>query len=500
MQRFKALSISTVLLVLGSIGLSACGNDPTPTVAPPTATSKPAATSTPKIQATPTAASQAGRAATSDEIDAITESLNAAKDLKTYHFDIEVQPSTFITQPVTAQGDYEAPDLTYVEGTIGKEKFEHVIIGDVVFEKNSSGKYVVMEEKDQSNSDPLSSFNSENFITSANPLADIDQFAEVANDYKYVGDLQVGGVKVKHFTFAIDLEKMAGDQGMGDMDVSDLDLGGGGFYIDDSKNVLYGVEYNLNVAAFFELIARAFSSFGGTPTPGGAKPTPIPRLDVNMIMKITKHDDTSIHVPVTEEMRQLAEASPTEDPFELPTAETIDTPEVDETPIADETPEVDATPEADTTPEAFPTFAGLPSGDGKVHTGKMGEPVDAGWARITVNSATTKVESYLDPAAGNEYISIKITIENVSSDEPENISSLLAMKLKYADGTEAQQTFGANSDNLIDGESPNPLPKGDKITGVVNYEIKKGSTGLTFEYFPYPIFDEETIISVPIEY
>ncbi|MEO5952921.1 MAG: hypothetical protein ABIQ44_10700, partial [Chloroflexia bacterium] len=190
MQRFKALSISTVLIILGSIGLSACGGDPTATAVLPPATSKPAATATPK--ATATVAAPAGRAATAAEITAIKDSLAAAKALKTYHFDIDVKPSTFITQPVKAQGDYEAPDLTYVKGTIANKNFENVIIGDVVFEKNSSGDYVKrVASTDNSSADPLSSFSSENFITSANPLKDIDSFADVASDFKYEGDLQV---------------------------------------------------------------------------------------------------------------------------------------------------------------------------------------------------------------------------------------------------------------------------------------------------------------------
>lgn len=357
MQRFKALSISTVLLVLGSIGLSACGGDPTPTAVPPTATTKPAATAKPAATSTPkataTTAAPAGRAATSAEISAINDSLAAAKDLKTYHFDIDVKPSEFITQPVKAQGDYEAPDLTYVKGTISNKPFENIIIGDVVFEKNSSGKYVKKETTtDSSSSDPLSGFSSENFITSANPLQDIDSFADMASEYKYEGDLQVDGVKVKHFTFALDLEKMANDQGMTGIDLSDLDLGGGGFYVDDQKKVLYGVEYNLNVTAFLELLTRAFSSFGGTPTPGGAKPTALPRLDLNMVMKITKHDDSSIHVPVTDEMRAEVDATPTEDPFAFPTEEPLETPQVETTPEVAETPVVDETPEAGATSTA----------------------------------------------------------------------------------------------------------------------------------------------------
>lgn len=490
MNRFKALSVSTALLLLGSIGLSACGGDPTATPVPPTATPRPAATAT-----TPAPVS---RVATDDEVSSINAALASAKRLESYHFDIEVKPSTFITQEVKAQGDYEAPDLVYVKGTMGKQSFENIVVGDVAFTKNSSGEYVKIE-KTQSTGDPLESFTPDSFISSGNPLAEIDEFSEAIAEYEYVGDLQVDGVRVKHFTFKLDLEKMTEGQGMGDMDLSGLDLGGGGFYVDDNNKVLYGVEYNLNVAAFIELIARAFSSFGGTPTPGGAKPTPLPRLDVNMIMKVTDHNNPSIKVPVTDEMRAQAEEKPTEEPFEFPTEEPFELPTVSrvDTPEVDATPEADSTVEADATPEAFPTFAGLPEGDGQVHEGKVGEPIEAGWARFTLDSVERNAKGIIDPPTGKEYIILNVTVENVSSDEEQLVSSFLNMSLTDSSGNKLDQTFTANYTKQLDGEDTE-LSKGESVSGEVAYEVPAGAKNLTLDFLPYVFFDEDTIIRVVI--
>ncbi|MGA7730930.1 MAG: DUF4352 domain-containing protein [Chloroflexia bacterium] len=483
MKRFRALSLITALLLLVSIGLSACG-DPVPTA--PTATPV-APTSTPKPPSTPTPSS---RAATNDEENLIDEVLAETKQLTSYHFEIEVEPSTFITQPMKSEGDYEAPDMVYARGTMGDETFENIVVGNTVFVKNSNGEYELQKESADDSSDPTAVLNPENMITSGNPLKDIDTFVEAASNLQYVGDVQVDGVRVKHFTYDIDLAKMAGEEGMAGIDVSDLDLGGGGFLIDEAGKKLYGVEYNLNMAAFFELIARAFASFGGTPTPGGVKPTPIPRLDVNMVMKITRHNDPSIKVPVTDEMRAMME-----EPIEEPTEE------IEETPVAEDTPEADETPAAEATedPFAIPTIPGLPGGDGQTHEGNLGEPVDVGWSRITLNNIKRSSGSdFASPPEGKEYLIVNITVENVGEAEPQNLSSLLMFKLVDAAGTENDQSFFAEMSNPIDSEKPNPLAQGDKVTGDIAYEVDKGATDLFLEFYPYPFFDNDTKAKISI--
>ena len=482
MKRFRAFSVTTVLLMLGSLGLSACGGDPTATPVIPTATPKPVPTAT-----TPPPQS---REATDTEAALIKEVLEGAKDLKSYHFNIEIKPSEFITQPIKAEGDYQAPDMTYVKGTVGKESFENIVVGDTVFEKNSSGDYVLKEETSANPSDPTAIFSPDTIINSGNPLGGLgDMTGQGITKFNYVGDAQIEGVRTKHYTFDLDIEEMMAAEGMQDFDASGLDLGGGGFYIDENAKKLYGFEVNLNLGAYIELLTRAFSGLMGTPTPGGAKPTPLPKLELNMIMKITKHNDPSIRVPVTDEMRAMMEEEPTEEPTE----------EIEATPFAEETPEEFATAEAESTPEAFPTIPGLPQGDGQVHEGKVGEAVNVGWSRLTVNSAKRASGGVIAPAAGKEYLIVNVTVENVGEAEPQNVSSLLMFKLRDSADKELDQSFFADSPKPIDSESPNPLEKGDKITGDIAYEIDKGATGLSLEFFPYPFFDEKTKAKVDLD-
>lgn len=505
MKRLRAISGALLMLVLSAILLVACGGD-SPTATPaatattaaaPTATrsgggsatattgTRPAPTATRGTGTAPTATTGRraatattatnsggdGRLATTDEENALDEALGKLDDLKTYRFRIVLEPSTFITRPVEAEGDYEAPDTVYIKGELDNEEFENIVVGDTVFVKDANGDYVVQEEREVDPNDPTASFQGESLISSGNPLSGIGDFAEGASDIRYVGDVQIGGETVKHFVFKLDIEKMMGEDGAQGMDLSGLDLGGGGFYLNEDEAQIYGIEYNLNVGAFFELLARAFSGMMGTPTPGGPSPTPLPRMDVNMLMEITRHNDPSISVPVTDEMREIADGG-TDEPTEEPTDE--------------------PTPGTDETPEAFPTVPGLPSGDGITREGNVGDVVNVGWAKITINSVERNLSGFIDPDEGKEYVGLNLTIENVSSDEPQNFSSLLMFKMLYGDGTEAEQSLYAEQDNPIDSETPNPLEKGDSITGDVAFQVNEGSTDLTLQFFPYPFFDEET--------
>ncbi len=498
MKRLRVFSVLAAMLLLVSLVLSACGDEAaTATPVPPTDTPKPAATATTEAlptATTVTAAATATRAAAAPtsttgasggteasgaEADTIKEVLSGAADYSSYHFEIEVKPSVYVTQPVQAEGDYEAPNLVYIKGTIGGQAFENIAIGDTVFEKNASGEWVKKEETTNA-SDPTAMFDPESIVSSGNPLANLGDLTTAISAYKDAGNVQMGGTTVKHYTFDFDLGAMASSEGMQGMDVSGLDLGDGGFYIDTNNKLLYGIDYNLNLSAIFELMARAFSALGGTPTPGGVAPTPIPRLDVDLEMRVTKQNDPSIKVPVTDEMRQMASEEPTSEPFVEDTPEAMDTPEEGET------------------PEAVPTFEGLPHGDGQVHEGKLGEPVDVGWSRFTLDSVQRGAEGVIAPDAGKEYIIINVTIENVSADDPQTVSSALMLKLKDSTGQEIDQTFMANYTNQLDSQDTE-LAKGEKVSGEVAYEVDDGQTGLTLEFYPYPFFDETTLAKVSLD-
>ncbi|MEP6774093.1 MAG: hypothetical protein ABJA50_00740 [Chloroflexota bacterium] len=361
MKGFKSLSAVIVILMLTVMGLAACGDSPTATPAPSTATVAPPATATTAAPETlPTATKSAAavptatsalsivatsttaagsRNATDDEVQLIKDATTSAQALTTYHFQIQIKPSTYITQPVQAEGDYQAPNMVHLTGTMGDQSFEEVVIGSTVFKKDASGNYVKQAPVDTS-SNPLSSFSPESIVSGGNPLGSLGDLTNGIKNFKYAGDVPVQGVTTKHFTFSLDMADLMQGQNTSGLDVSDLNLGGGGLYIDPSKKVLYGIEYNLDLGAIFELMARAFSAFGGTPTPGGVSATPIPKLEVDLQALFTRQNDPSITVPATDEMKAEAgagAATPTDVPLGGTTPTVQSTPDVSLTPAADAT-------------------------------------------------------------------------------------------------------------------------------------------------------------------
>lgn len=506
MKGFKSFSVILVLLMLTVMGLAACGDTPTATPVPPTATTAPTATATvvqplptsTTAAALPTSTSALSAAATSttpagsrnasdDEVKLIKDATTSAQDLKTYHFQIQIKPSTYITQPVQAEGDYQAPNMVHIKGTMGDQDFEEIVIGTTVFKKDASGNYVKQTPANTS-SDPLASFSPESMVSGGNPLGSLGELTNSIKNFQYAGDVPVQGVTTKHFTFSLNMADLMQGQDTGGLDVSDLNLGGGGLYIDPSKKVLYGIEYNLDVGAIYELMARAFSAFGGTPTPGGVSATPIPKLEVDLQALFTRQNDPSITVPVTEEMKAEAGAG-------AATPTTL--PQGDNSPTEVSTPDVSLTPAANAT---------VGSDTGTAVTGHVGQPTNIKWATFTVNSVRREATGNLNPAAGNEFAIVNVTIENTNGTDAngEAVSSLLMLELTDASGKSMQWAPGAKANPLLDtvfqdtmkGQN---LKKGEKITGEVGYEVPKGATGLVLKFKPDPLLDEKTVLEVSLD-
>jgi hypothetical protein len=370
---------------------------------------------------------------------------------------------------------------------MGDQDFEEVVIGTTVFKKGASGNYVKQEPVDTS-SDPLSSFSPESIVSGGNPLGSLGELTTSIKNFKYAGDVPVQGVTTKHFTFSLDMADLMEGQDTSGLDVSDLNLGGGGLYIDPDKKMLSGIEYNLDLGAIFELMARAFSAFGGTPTPGGVSATPIPKLEVDLQALFTRQNDPSITVPATDEMKAEAGAggvTPTEEP------------------LTQATPEDVTTPDTSSTPAANPT-AGSETGAPVV--GHVGQPNNIKWATFTVNSVRRETSGALNPSSGNEYAIVNVTIENTdgTNDNGEAVSSLLMLELSDANGKSLDWAPGAKADPLLDtafqdtmkGEN---LKKGEKITGEVGYEVPQGASGLVLKFKPDPLLDENSVLQVSLD-
>jgi len=113
---------------------------------------------------------------------------------------------------------------------------------------------------------------------------------------------------------------------------------------------------------------------------------------------------------------------------------------------------------------------------------KVGDQVKLGDAILTVNQVElSSGGQFAKPAAGNQWINLNITIENDGTSQ-KYITTLGQMFLMDKDNNSYQVT---PTDRVL--ENPSASLDGSivaktKRTGWVGFEIKKGQTGLKFQY------------------
>lgn len=476
MKQTKAIVLTLVIMALSLFGLYACGGEnPTPTPVPPTATPVP-----------PTATPQAAKDATSDEVSLIKEALTNASALKSYHFTMDVAPSDFITQPIKAQGDYVAPNTTYIKGTMGGQNLEEIVVGGKVFEKGADGKWTEKQPVDTSSSDPTQMFNPDAIASSGNPLEGIGGLFESIKTYKNEGTETMDGKQVTKYSFKLDLAEMAGGQPMPEgLNLSSTDMGSGAIWIDPTAKNLHKLQIQLNLGPLMEMLTQAFSGLMGTPTPGGPKPTPFPQMAVNLAMTVSKHNDPSITIPLTDEMKQ-AQSEPTPEAF--PTTEEEATPE------EAATPEEEATVSTDETPAAEATIPSLGGDSTEVVNGTIGQPITLGDVVLTVNDVKRTTDGNLPPGDGNEYAMLDVTVENKGKEDL-TLSGLLSFALQDSAGKDQTYAIGAKYSNMFDSvTNGNAIKPGDKVTGQLGYEVKKGEKDLTLKFVPNFLNDKSYIV------
>lgn len=501
MNRTRSLIVTVAIMALSLVGLYACGGDnPTATPPPPTATPAP-----PTATVVPTAAPKAASAA---DLQLIQAAFAQAKDLTSYHFTIDVQPSAFITQPIKAAGDYQAPNMTYIKGTIGSLNIEQVVIGDKVFVKGADGKYT-LQEKQSSSSSASIGFDPNTIVSGGNPIGSLGSTFGQIKTYKYMGDETVNGVQTRRFTFNLDMAEMMQGQDMGGLKPSDLpNLGGGSLWIDPVTKNVEKLDFNIDMGPLMELFAKVFSAMGGTPTPGGAQPTPFPSLPINMNMVITQQNDPSIKVPVTDEMKQAASAATTPTISAMPES-TVAPATPQSTPQAMSTPEGMASPEVTQTqgsmegqtPAAAPTTgdtSGLGGTGGGVVTGSMGQELKLGDVKITVNDVSRTSSGNLPPPDGKEYVVITVALENTGTAD-NAVSGLLSFVLLDSAGKEQTYALGVKyGQQMLDTVLNGNLKPGQKVTGLLGYEVAQGASGLTLKFTP-SFIDNKSYVSIKLD-
>jgi hypothetical protein len=496
-KQTKAIIMTIVIMAIALVGLYACGGDaPTATPVPPTATAVPpsptAAPATPTTAAAPATSTTSGSAlatattssgggsngsgnASADEVAAIQEALTSAKDLKSYHFLADVKPSEIVTQPVNVEGDYVAPNTAYFKGTIGDKNVEQIVVGDHIFVKDASGSWVEQQKPVVDSSDPIQAFNAGNIVTSANPLDGIDSIFTGVKSYTKEGTETMDGAQVTKFGFKLDIADMMGGGSMPEgVTLSSTDLGGGDLWVDTNTKLLHKINLQLNLGPLMELLSQAFGSISGTPTPGGAAPTPFPQMAVNLALTISKHNDPSITIPLTDEMKQIASATATPEAF----------------PTTEEVPTVGG--------DATPAEAATPSGSDQVVPGKIGDTLTIGDVAFTVNDVQRSSDGNLAPSDGNEYVLINVTVQN-NGTEDLTLSGLLSFALVDSTGADQQYAIGAKYNNMFDTVTAGKaIAAGQKVTGELGYEVKKGATDLTLKLMPN-LLSDTTYFAVAID-
>lgn len=111
----------------------------------------------------------------------------------------------------------------------------------------------------------------------------------------------------------------------------------------------------------------------------------------------------------------------------------------------------------------------------------LGAPVEAGAFLVTVNAIEdVAANQFNKPAAGFRFIAVDVTIENTSS-SPENVSSLMQMYVRGADGQRYSVDIGAAME--AGGDSPEgEIAAGERLRGKVGFQVPEDTTGFVFGF------------------
>lgn len=111
----------------------------------------------------------------------------------------------------------------------------------------------------------------------------------------------------------------------------------------------------------------------------------------------------------------------------------------------------------------------------------LGTPVEAGDFAVTVNAVEDVAASqFNEPREGFRFIAVDLTIENTSG-SPQNVSSLMQMYVRGADGQRYSVDIGAAVS--AGGDSPEgEIAAGERLRGKVGYQVPVDTTGFLFGF------------------
>lgn len=112
----------------------------------------------------------------------------------------------------------------------------------------------------------------------------------------------------------------------------------------------------------------------------------------------------------------------------------------------------------------------------------VGDSVDAGGVRVTLNGVRTLPKSDVDQPVedpDNSFLAADLTFEN-TSEEPVAVSSLLEFTLKDGEGYSASQTIHTGQRQLAEGN----IAPGEQTSGEIVYEVPPAAADLQLDYTP----------------
>lgn len=113
---------------------------------------------------------------------------------------------------------------------------------------------------------------------------------------------------------------------------------------------------------------------------------------------------------------------------------------------------------------------------------KLGETVETSKVKATITEMTKSEGSEFNtPEEGNEFVLLKMTIENISEDQELTISSILSFNA-YVDDEALDESFSAilEGDKTMDGT----IAPGKKLSGTLAYEVPKGWEEIEIHFEP----------------
>ncbi|MDQ6693435.1 MAG: DUF4352 domain-containing protein [Chloroflexota bacterium] len=481
LQTLRAAFGALIAVCIGLLGLYGCGGDsPTPTVIPTATSLPPTQTPVPPPPSPTTAANPTASSASAGDIKTITDAVNGLKSLKSYHYDLTLNTSEFITQPVKIEGDYVSPNTTSARGNVGNQQVDQFVVGNNTYERNASGKYV-KKEKAPTGGDISASLNPQNFASGGDPASGVVSLASAASAYSYVGQETLNGAQTKHYSFKFDMSKMMGTStGTSNTIAPGMpDIGGGGIWLDPQTGIVSRVGIKIDMGPIMGLMAAAFQ---GTPTPGLPTPTTLPSMVLDITMNLSKQNDPSIKIDLPADV-QAAESAPAA----TPTAGTISLPtQPEQGPTQAPQATVGGT---GATPAAAATMPATPA-----QQVAIGSPGTVDNLKITVNSVRHETNGLLPPAAGSDYVIVNLTVENPTKDAAV-VSSALQFSVVDSTGKSYDISVTPKIDQF-DAATKGTIAAGAKATGEAGFEVPTSAKGLKFIY---KSFMGSGQISVPLD-